>query len=106
MVRRHELYKRGRLFAIGFNCCDPGQVLTAVEEVRKVCRDLPIVVYPNSGETWDGERHCWGGERTELTVDQIAGWLGMGVVGVGGCCRVDAAMVAKLKSCLVQCYQK
>ena len=106
MLRRHELYARGRLFAVGFNCCDPSMVRGAVEHVRQVCRDLPVVAYPNSGETWDGEQHCWQGERTELTAAQLAGWLELGVVGVGGCCRVDASMVANLRSRLVQCYQK
>jgi len=105
-LRRHQLYSRGRLFAVGFNCCSPSVVQGAVEQVRQVCRDLPVVVYPNSGETWDGQRHCWTGESGELTAAQLGDWLRLGVVGVGGCCRVDAGMLARLKSSLVKSMQK
>jgi homocysteine S-methyltransferase len=105
-LRRHPLYSRSRLFALGFNCCDPAVVRGAVEQVRQACRDLPVVVYPNSGERWDGARHCWGGEPVELTADQLGDWLRLGVVAVGGCCRVDDKMLARLKSSLVKCLQK
>jgi homocysteine S-methyltransferase len=105
-LRRHPLYSRSRLFALGFNCCDPAVVRGAVEQVRQACRDLPVVVYPNSGERWDGARHCWSGEPVELTADQLGDWLRLGVVAVGGCCRVDDKMLARLKSSLVKCLQQ
>lgn len=106
MLRQHELYSRGRLFAVGFNCCEPGLVQGALEQVRAVSRDLPVVAYPNSGEKWDGEQHCWQGQPVQLTADLLASWLRLGLVAVGGCCRADAAAVAHIRSLLVQWYQQ
>jgi homocysteine S-methyltransferase len=104
-LRKHPLCSRGRLIAVGFNCCDPSAVLGAVEQVRKVSVDMPVVVYPNSGETWDGEQHSWRGQTADLTAAQLTDWLRLGVVGVGGCCRVDASQVARIKSALVKSLQ-
>ncbi len=41
------------IVAVGVNCCAPGDVLPAIESPAR-SPDKPVIVYPNSGEEWDG----------------------------------------------------
>jgi homocysteine S-methyltransferase len=55
------------------------------------------MVYPNSGEEWDAERHAWTG-RTGFEPAQVRRWVSAGAAAVGGCCRVgpiDIAAIAR-----------
>ena len=86
------------IIAIGVNCCAPADVLGAVTTARRVT-GKPVVVYPNSGEVWDGANRVWVGEPgmdTGLATD----WAHAGARIIGGCCRVRpddiAAMVAAI----------
>ena len=45
---------------MGVNCCAPADVLPAIDIARDVT-DKPVIVYPNSGEQWDGPRRTWIG---------------------------------------------
>ena len=88
------------IIAVGVNCCAPADVLGAVATAERVT-GKPVVVYPNSGEVWDGENRVWVGTPgmdTRLTTD----WMGAGARIIGGCCRVRpddiAAMAAALEA--------
>ena len=48
------------IVAVGVNCCAPADVPGAVEVARRVT-GKPVIVYPNSGEEWDGPRRVWVG---------------------------------------------
>jgi homocysteine S-methyltransferase len=78
------------IVAVGVNCCAPSDVLPAIEIARQVT-DKPVVVYPNSGEEWDGERRTWVG-----TSDLPPQWVAAGARIVGGCCRVMPHDIAAL----------
>lgn len=81
--------------AVGVNCCAPADVLAAVEIARDVA-GKPVIVYPNSGEEWDGEHRTWTGS-SHWSVDLAPRWVTAGARIVGGCCRVrpdDVAAVA------------
>ncbi|MFE2629885.1 homocysteine S-methyltransferase, partial [Streptomyces sp. NPDC059374] len=60
------------LIAVGVNCCAPEDVEGAVETAVRVT-GLPVVVYPNSGETWDAGARAWTGRPT-FTAEQVTGW--------------------------------
>ena len=45
--------------AVGVNCTSPQFITPLVRTARAECGDRAIVVYPNSGEEWDGEKHRW-----------------------------------------------
>jgi homocysteine S-methyltransferase len=72
--------------AIGVNCTAPEHVESLLNEIRSVT-DLPLVAYPNSGETykngvWSGEKAFppkWGEARI-----------------IGGCCRITPADIRTL----------
>ncbi len=61
----------------------------------------PIVVYPNSGETWDAETRHWL-PVTGISVDGPTArtWVAAGAGLVGGCCRVGPDRIAALAAAL------
>ncbi len=82
------------IVAVGVNCCAPADVLGAVVTARRVT-GKPVIVYPNSGEVWDGENRMWigaPGMDTALAAD----WVEAGAQIVGGCCRVRPADIAAM----------
>ncbi|WP_406120679.1 homocysteine S-methyltransferase [Streptomyces sp. NBC_00989] len=80
--------------AVGVNCCAPEDVDAAVETAACVT-GKPVVVYPNSGETWDAEARGWTG-RSTFTAEQVEGWLASGARLVGGCCRVGPEAITSI----------
>ena len=54
-----------------------------------------MIVYPNSGEVWDGENRVWVG-TPGLDTGLAADWVGAGARIVGGCCRVRPADIAAM----------
>jgi homocysteine S-methyltransferase len=80
--------------AVGVNCCNPADVSRAIAAARSVT-DKAVVVYPNSGETWDAENRRWMGEAgvADAFVDA---WLSDGAQLVGGCCRVGPADILRI----------
>jgi homocysteine S-methyltransferase len=82
------------IIAVGVNCCAPSDVLPAIQIAREVT-DKPVIVYPNSGESWDGPRRTWIGEARWSSA-LPAQWVAAGARIVGGCCRVMPDDIAKL----------
>ncbi|SDG59220.1 homocysteine S-methyltransferase [Lentzea fradiae] len=78
--------------AVGVNCCAPQDVAGAVAVAREVT-GLPVVVYPNSGETWDARERAWSGGAAGFAAGE---WAGAGARLVGGCCRTGPAAIAAL----------
>lgn len=75
--------------AIGVNCTAPKYVLQLVERL-KVCTEKKIVVYPNSGETWNAISRSWTGHGDPDTFAQLAiQWRAAGANWIGGCCRTN-----------------
>ncbi|MBE4694073.1 MULTISPECIES: homocysteine S-methyltransferase [Brevibacterium] len=85
--------------AVGVNCVRPDQVSPALEALAAVT-ELPLIAYPNSGETYDAESMTWqdptaeAGER--LGAWPVADWIARGARIVGGCCRTTPADIAEL----------
>lgn len=83
-----------QVIAVGVNCCRAEEVAGAVAEAT-AATGKPVVVYPNSGETWDAERHVWRG-ATSFDPSAVDGWRERGARLVGGCCRVGPGEIARL----------
>ncbi|WP_055494640.1 homocysteine S-methyltransferase [Streptomyces sp. TP-A0356] len=86
------------VIAVGVNCCAPEDVDGAVEAAARVT-GKPVVVYPNSGETWDARARAWDG-RTTFTTARVNGWRDAGARLIGGCCRVGPAAIASIAGTL------
>lgn len=86
------------IVAVGVNCCAPADVLGAVTTAHRVT-GKPVIVYPNSGEVWDGENRVWIGSPG-LDTAQAASWVAAGARIVGGCCRVRPADIAAMATAI------
>ncbi|WP_119295378.1 homocysteine S-methyltransferase [Streptomyces sp. YIM 130001] len=80
------------VFAVGINCCTPADADAAVRLAARVT-GKPVVVYPNSGETWDPVARGWTGADA-FDGARAARWAEYGARLVGGCCRVGPERIA------------
>lgn len=87
--------------AVGVNCVAPAHVGELIGRIRTVT-DLPVIVYPNSGEVYDAHTGTWhwpangAGGAGEPILD-ARDWIARGAAGVGGCCRVGPAGIRALR---------
>ncbi len=82
-----KLQNLPHLKAIGVNCTPLEYVMAIIRNYRKYT-ELPICVYPNSGEIYDGITKTWHGSKDGLSfADSITGWMLAGADLIGGCCR-------------------
>jgi homocysteine S-methyltransferase len=69
--------------------------------LRAAAPDKPVVVYPNSGETYSAADNRWLGTANPLQCRQaVADWLAAGATLVGGCCRIGPAHIAAMSETL------
>ncbi|WP_296360125.1 homocysteine S-methyltransferase [uncultured Acidaminococcus sp.] len=74
------------LRAIGVNCTKPEYLESLIKELRKET-ELPIAVYPNSGETYDPVTKTWNGKGDGHSFKDYARmYMEAGARAVGGCC--------------------
>jgi homocysteine S-methyltransferase len=89
--------------AIGVNCVPPKWIPSLIGELRKGS-DLPILVYPNSGEGWDATARCWTGKSEPEEFGTLAAeWFAAGAQIVGGCCRTRPAHIAAVARVALAC---
>ena len=118
LIRSCDPHRR-YIAGIGVNCCDSAHATYMVREIVNDCvNDGPlsrgVVVYPNSGETWDAASEQWkegtGADDTQFadrimkcvnTVQESGKEMdGPGVaqkIVVGGCCRTNEKTIAALR---------
>ena len=78
--------KYRHLKMIGVNCTKPEYLVSLVSELKAVT-DLPVAVYPNSGETYDPDTKTWSGSGEGLDFGEYAlQYMMAGADAVGGCC--------------------
>lgn len=83
------------LQALGVNCTPPEYVMGLIRNYKSLT-DLPVVVYPNSGEIYDGLTKTWHGAPDGLRFeDRLPGWILAGADAVGGCCRTRPEDIQK-----------
>ncbi len=86
------------IVAVGVNCCTPDDVEDAIP-VAIAATGKPVIVYPNSGEAWDGDRRTWVG-TSGWSASLAPGWVAKGAGIVGGCCRVRPSDIADIAESL------
>ncbi|MEM6107307.1 homocysteine S-methyltransferase [Mycobacterium sp. 050272] len=85
------------IVAVGVNCCAPDDVLAAIELASAVGK--PVIVYPNSGQQWDG--HSWTG-TSRFSAELARQWIAAGARIVGGCCQVGPKDIADVRRVCAQ----
>ncbi|WP_169251519.1 homocysteine S-methyltransferase [Brevibacterium sp. 'Marine'] len=83
--------------AVGVNCVRPSLVTPALEALSQHT-DLPLIAYPNSGETYDADAMAWRSHGAEAGVGSwpVETWTRLGARITGGCCRVRPEDIAEL----------
>ena len=82
------------VIAVGVNCTDPRDAATLAALAHEAS-GKPVVVYPNSGESWDGAARVWVGDAA-FDPSAVDRWVASGARLVGGCCRVGPTEIAIL----------
>ena len=82
-----ELQAHPQIAAIGINCTSPAFIPSLIREARRTT-EKPILVYPNSGETYNAAENEWDGKPVLHSFGEQAGeWHEAGARLIGGCCR-------------------
>ncbi|KAJ1686868.1 hypothetical protein LUZ63_018258 [Rhynchospora breviuscula] len=91
-----------RVPAVGVNCTSPHFIDKLIHELRKFTKKA-IVVYPNSGEIWDGRAkkwmpsECFGDGSFEALALK---WRESGANLIGGCCRTTPNTIQAISKAL------
>jgi homocysteine S-methyltransferase len=82
------------LALVGVNCTAPSHVGSLLARLGSVT-DLPLIAYPNSGQTWDPDGNRWLGEP-DAAFAALDDWVALGARWIGGCCGVGPDGIAAL----------
>jgi homocysteine S-methyltransferase len=97
-----ELDREDRVAAIGVNCTAPRFIAPLLGALRE-STSKPLVVYPNSGESYDPTDKRWSGPRSPVDFATAApGWVEAGARLVGGCCRTGPDHIRRMRSALIE----
>lgn len=89
-----------RVLAVGVNCLAPELIPPIIATLKSAAADKAIVVYPNSGETYNVNDNSWSGNVTELQCERSAQvWIEAGARLIGGCCRIGPSQIAAMARC-------
>jgi homocysteine S-methyltransferase len=76
-----------QIVAVGINCTSPQYIPSLIREAKK-STEKPILVYPNSGESYNPEINDWNGDPVSHSFGEDAKeWYEAGARMIGGCCR-------------------
>ena len=86
--------------AIGVNCTAPEHISSLIAEIRAET-SKPIVVYPNSGKTWDAKARNWlGTSSTQSWEVSAVEWYARGGNWIGGCCGSSPEDIGRMRAAL------
>jgi homocysteine S-methyltransferase len=86
-----------QVVAVGINCTAPQFIADLLRSVRDLTKK-PILVYPNSGETYNATLKRWSGEETcQSFATEARAWFEAGANMIGGCCRTNPEHIRALK---------
>ncbi len=84
--------------AIGINCTSPEFVTSLIGELQSEALDKAIIVYPNSGETYESKTNTWHGTVSPIEcADASVEWRNAGARLIGGCCRMGPQHIAAMR---------
>ncbi|XP_034100281.1 homocysteine S-methyltransferase [Drosophila albomicans] len=88
-----ERKAQDKCLAIGVNCVHPKFVTPLFKSLngdRTAEEQIPLVVYPNSGEVYDVATGWQGREHCVPLAKYVPEWAQLGAKIIGGCCRTYA----------------
>ncbi|XP_052208535.1 homocysteine S-methyltransferase 2-like [Diospyros lotus] len=91
-----------RVVAVGINCTPPRFIHGLIQAIQEVT-SKPVIIYPNSGETYDPDRKEWvpsTGVADEDFVSYVGKWCEDGASLIGGCCRTTPYTIRAISKAL------
>lgn len=87
--------------AVGVNCTAPRHVASLLARASAATA-LPLIAYPNGGDTWDAAARRWLATDAAGAFDPsvVAGWTSAGAAWLGGCCGTGPADIAALRAAI------
>jgi len=86
-----------RVLAVGVNCTPPQFITPLIRQIKQAVPDKAVVVYPNSGETYDANDNSWSGIVTPIECAIAAkDWFEAGARLIGGCCRMGPSHITAM----------
>lgn len=86
--------------AVGVNCTAPHHVRSLLK-IGRASSALPLVAYPNRGDTWDPDSRSWRGDRAgSWDPAVVASWTVLGATWLGGCCGTRPFDIQQLAAAL------
>ena len=86
--------------SVGVNCTAPQHVEGLLTVLAATLPGMPLLAYPNSGETYHAHDNSWSGEACGESFDVVA-WKAAGAKMIGGCCRTGPSHVAAMRQLLI-----
>jgi len=84
--------------AVGVNCTTPRHISSLIDHIRTGAPAKHIVVYPNSGEVYNGDNRTWSGGSEPSEFSENAGeWYRKGAKLIGGCCRIGPEQIKAMR---------
>ncbi|KAE8668239.1 Homocysteine S-methyltransferase 1 [Hibiscus syriacus] len=96
------LNKSTKVNAIGINCAPPHFIESLLCKFKELTTKA-IVVYPNSGDIWDGRAKKWKPSKcfSDDTFELVAPrWRDLGAKVIGGCCRTTPSTIRAISKAL------
>ncbi len=92
-----------QVIAVGANCTAP-RFIPGLIRAFQAGAAKPVVVYPNSGERFDGDSRSWIGEAAPVDFGELAQkWRAAGATLIGGCCRTGPDHIRSIRDRLAAC---
>lgn len=96
LVSQHK----DQILSFGINCVPPGLALESLRHMRELTT-LPLLCYPNSGETYVPGQHAWTGDKSGQQMRESAlQFRAAGAGLIGGCCRTTPEDIRNIASVL------
>lgn len=87
-----------QLSAFGVNCTSPSYLKEAIGGLSTYSTK-PIIVYPNSGETYESDSKTWQREAEHDALEHLSEeWFKEGARLIGGCCRTGPHYIERLSA--------
>lgn len=96
LVSQHK----DQIVSFGINCVPPNSAVESLRHMSSVTA-LPLLCYPNSGETYVPSEHAWTGDKAGHQMRESAlQFRAAGAKLIGGCCRTTPADIRNIAAAL------
>jgi homocysteine S-methyltransferase len=95
-----DIASHPQVAAVGVNCVGPSLVEAVLTRVAAVAA-IPLVAYPNVGDTWLPAERCWAPSARPFDFASAAPrWRGLGARLIGGCCGTGPETIRAMRAAL------